>query len=345
MALTIEQIASLAHVSRSTVSRVLNDHPSVKPAVRERVRRVMEAHGYVPRAAARSLASRRTRVLSVVIPRNAASVFGGYFFPPVIQGVVETCAARGYLMTLSIVASESEQRAYEHMLRGRHCDGVIVVSTSADDTLLPRIAAAQLPLVLIGRHPTMDDVAWVDAENRLGGQLATSHLIRLGHRRIATITGPLTTAAALDRRDGYIQALRDAGLPIQLELIVEGDFTQLSGELAMARLLDLSERPTAVFIAADSMAIGALKVLHTAGLRVPDDIALVGFDDQPLATMASPALTTIHQPIRELGITAAGFLLDCLEGYPCATPHRLLPVELVIRQTCGASKASREEGG
>lgn len=345
MALTIEHIAELARVSRSTVSRVLNDHPSVRPDVRSRVREVIEAHGYAPRAAARSLASRRTRVVSLVIPRSAASVFSGYFFPPVIQGVAETCAARDYLMTLSIVTGEAEQRAYHGMLRGRHCDGVIVVSSDADDPLLPQLVRDEVPLVLIGRHPAIADVAWVDAENQLGAKQATQHLIGLGHRRIATITGPLNTAAALDRRDGYLAALREARLPVAPELIAEGDFSQESGEWAMASLLDLTDRPTAAFIAADSMALGALRTLREAGRQVPDDFALVGFDDQPLAALSSPALTTVRQPIRQLGITGAELLINRLEGAAEPAQHVSLPVDLIVRESCGAGPRNELKGG
>lgn len=345
MALTIEHIAHLAKVSRSTVSRVLNEHPSVRPAVRARVLEVIEAHGYVPRAAARSLASRRTRVVSVVILRNADWVFAGYFFPPVIQGIAESCATQGYLMTLSIAAGENAQRAYEAMVRGRHCDGVILPASDAEDTLLPHLLREKVPLVLIGRHPFIDDVAWVDAENRRGGQLATSHLIHLGHRRIATITGPLGTAAGLDRRDGYLQALQEAGLSIESDLIVEGDFSQQSGEQGMKRLLALPRPPTAVFVAADSMALGALQALREAGRRVPEDLALVGFDDSPLAALASPALTTVRQPIRGLGVAAANLLIDRLDGRASGIPHRLLPVNLVVRQSCGAESATGQKGG
>src|SRR4051812_14305790 len=283
--LTIEEIADLAAVSRSTVSRVLNNHPSVRPEVRARVQQIIVEQRYSPRAAARSLASSRTNVLGLLIPRSAATIFADPFFPHVIQGVAETCSSRGYFLMLSMVTAEREHDFYQQVLRGHHVDGLLMLSSDIDDPILPLLIRDETPLVLIGRHPYLHDVSSTDVDNRGGAMLGTRHLVALGHKRIATITGPLYMAAAMDRRDGYKQALAEVTIAVRPELIVEGDFTQAGGYRAMQALLALANRPTAVFVASDTMAAGALRAIHEAGLGVPRDVALVSFDDLPLASI------------------------------------------------------------
>ena len=335
--LTIEQIAELADVSRSTVSRVLNNHPSVRPVVRDRILRIINENGYAPQAAARSLASRRTNVIGLVIPRSAAVIFSDPFFPHVIQGITETCANRGFFLMLSMVTADLEPGFYNRIVRSRHFDGVLMLSSDVDDPILPLLMKDRTPLVLVGRHPYFTNLNWVDVENREGARAAINHLINLGHSRIATITGPLQMAAALDRRDGYKQALLEAALPIVPELIVEGHFTQQGGYLAMTRLLNLAQRPTAVFVASDTMTIGALRAIHEANLSVPRDLALVSFDDLPVASFATPPLTTVRQPIFEMGCAAAELLIDRLEGQERAPSQRRIPTKLIVRESCGAA--------
>jgi LacI family transcriptional regulator len=340
--LTIEQIAELADVSRSTVSRVLNNHPSVRPAVRDRILRIINENGYAPQAAARSLASRRTNVIGLVIPRSAAVIFSDPFFPHVIQGITQACTNRGYFLMLSMVTADLEQGFYNRIVRSRHFDGVIMLSSDVDDPILPLLMKDHTPLVLVGRHPYFTDLNWVDVENRAGAREAVTHLIKLGHTRIGMIAGPLQMAAALDRRDGYKQALLESALPIVPELIVEGNFTQQGGYQAMAHLLNLRERPTAVFVASDTMAIGALRAIHEAKLRVPEDIAIVSFDDLPTASFATPPLTTMRQPIYEMGCAAAELLIEQLEGNNQMIVQRRMPTRLVIRQSCGAAMRHTE---
>jgi LacI family transcriptional regulator len=334
---TIEEIARLADVSRSTVSRVLNNHPSVRPKVRERVLEVIRVQDYTPNAAARSLASARSRVISVVIPRSAAQIFTDSFFALALQGISEACASSGYFLMLSMVTSEHEEGFYNQVLRGQHFDGVLMLSSDVDDPLLPRMIRDGLPLVLIGQHPYLEGIASVDVENREGARMAVDHLIGLGHRRIATVSGSLMMTAGLARRDGYKQALLAAGIPISAELMAEGDFTQESGYTSMRRLLALPFRPQAVFVASDTMALGALRAIAEAGLLVPADIALVSFDDLPTAAYANPPLTTVHQPITELGSVAVRTLIMQIES-PHADPALVvLPTRLVVRASCGAS--------
>lgn len=333
--LTIEQIAEIAEVSRSTVSRVINNHPSVRPAVRDRVLQVMREYNYAPQAAARSLASSRTDTLGLLIPRSAQITFSDPFISAMIQALAETCTSMGYFLMLAMVTSDVEPNFYTRILRGRHFDGIIMLSSDIDDPILPLLIKDQRPLVLIGTHPYFQHVASVDVENREGACHAVTHLINLGHRRIATICGQLEMEGALARRDGYKQALLEAGIPIVPELLVEGFYSQEGGYQAMRRLLALPSRPTAVFAASDSMATGALRAIQEAGLNVPYDIALVGFDDMPIAQYASPPLTTVHQPIPEVGATAIRLLIDQVKGDQQVV-HVRLPTELRVRESCGA---------
>jgi LacI family transcriptional regulator len=337
---TIEEIARLAEVSRSTVSRVLNNHPSVRPAVRDRVLSVIRQQQYTPYAAARSLASNCTHVLGLLIPRSAPFIFADPFFAGMIQAITEACSQRGYFMMLAMMSAETDEQFYDFILRSRHFDGMLMLSSDIDDPTLARLIDSPTPIILIGSHPYFSNLAWVDAENQAGARCAVTYLIGLGHRRIAAITGPLQMAAAIDRREGYKQALLEAGLTIVPELIVEGGFTQESGYNAMAGLLGLTPPPTAVFVASDTMAIGALRAVEEAGLRVPSDISLVGFDDLPTAAAAATPLTTVRQPIAQIGATAVELLIERIEKRATAAAHLRLPTELILRESCAAPRRS-----
>ncbi len=340
--LHIEQIAELAGVSRSTVSRVLNNHPSVRPEVRQRVQRVIDENGYAPRAAARSLASRRTQVVGLLIPRSAGTIFSDPFFGSVIQGVAEAVQKRSYFLMLSMMTADMEPGFYNRILKGGHFDGLIMLSSDIDDPILPLLIRDQMPLVLIGCHPFFQNVASVDVDNRAGAREGVVHLIKLGHRRIGTITGPLHMVAGLERRDGYKQALLEAGIPIVPELIVTGDFTQESGYQRMRELLALPVRPTAVFIASDTMSVGALRAIHEAGLNIPEGIAVVSFDDLPVASYANPPLTTVYQPIVQLGASAVELLIDGFDDPQRRLAQIRLPTHLVVRASCGATRYALE---
>ncbi|MFN8470979.1 MAG: LacI family DNA-binding transcriptional regulator [Anaerolineae bacterium] len=340
--LHIEQIAQLAGVSRSTVSRVLNNHPSVRPEVRERVLRVIEENDYAPRAAARSLASRRTQVIGLLITRSAGTIFSDPFFGFVIQGVAEAAQRRGYFLMLSMITADMEPNFYNRILKSGHFDGLVMLSSDIDDPILPLLIRDQANLVLIGRHPFFHNVASVDVDNREGAREGVAHLIKLGHRRIGCITGYLQMVAALERRDGYKQALLEAGIPIHPELIVNGDFSQESGYNRMRDLLALPVRPSAVFVSSDTMAVGALRAIHEAELDVPDDIAMVGFDDLPAASYANPPLTTVYQPIAQLGTAAVELLIDGFDDPQRRLVKERLPTHLVVRASCGATRYALE---
>ena len=335
---TLEEVARLAGVSRSTVSRVVNDHPNVRAETKERVWEAIRKSGYQPNVVARSLVTNRTQIVGMVIPEVVTKIFAEPFFPLVLRGATEACNNHHYQLLLSLFTNpEDQEETCQRVLRSGYLDGVIVASSLLDDSLIPDVLHSGIPLVSIGRYPDQH-VHYVDSDNVGGARMAVEHLVRLGHRRIATITGRLGMSVGQDRLEGYRQALLAHGIPVRDELILEGDFTERSGMMAMQRLLPAS--PTAVFATNDVMAIGALKALRAVGLKVPQDVALIGFDDTPIASMVEPALTTVRQPIERMGSMAVELLLDLLASSSSdqVPAHRIiLPTELIVRGSCGSS--------
>jgi LacI family transcriptional regulator len=339
MKMTLEEIARLAGCSRSTVSRVINHGPNVRAETRERVWKVIREHDFQPNLAARALAGRRSRVIGLVIPQPLSTIFTDPYFSMLIQGCATACDERGYYLMLSLVLRQADD-TYRWLIRARHMDGLLLAPPLLDDPFVPHLLDKHLPLVMIGRIPGRTDIASVNVDNVKGASLATQHLLNLGYRRIATITGVLNLVGAIDRLEGYLCALRKAGIEPPPEYIQEGDWSEMSGKRAMERLLQFRPRPDAVFAASDSMAIGAIKAIQAAGLKVPDDIAVVGFDDMPSAAIADPPLTTIHHPIEKIGFLAAATLIEKLE-IPATSmsetnvQHIVLPARLVVRMSCG----------
>jgi LacI family transcriptional regulator len=334
----LEEIARLAGVSRSTVSRVVNDHPSVRPAVRERIQRIIAETGFQPNAAARSLASQRSYMLGLVIPRTVHTVFTDPYFPHLTQGVAQACNDHDY--TLSLFIENDDSKLFPRLSRAGLMDGVVVQASSVDDGLIPKLQATGLPLVVAGRPSQVEGVSYVDVDNIKGTYSAVSHLVSLGHTRIATITGPLNSSVGADRLAGYRQAMDAQGVPMDVALMVSGDFTEQSGYLAARRLLAL--KPTALFAASDVMARGAVRALNEAGLNVPRDVAVVGFDDLPPATVTHPLLTTVRQPIRRMGARAIQTLLDVIANGAEPPRRFVFETELIIRESCGAALAQGE---
>jgi LacI family transcriptional regulator len=332
--LTIRQIAKLAGVSRSTVSRVINDHANVSPETREQVLRIVAETGFCPDPIARSLSSRRAGIIGLVIPITIQSLFEDPFFPRLMQGIAQGCNMHNYILSLFLLHTlEEEAKLYPRISRPQLLDGVIVTATRYGDPLIPQLLANQVPFVLHGRHED-PRVSFVEVDNMNGAYTAVTHLVRLGRRRIALITGPSGSLAAEDRKRGYRKALQERRIPADGALIVHGDFTERSSFEAMRRLLP--HEPDAVFVASDSMALGALRALREAGKSVPEEVAIVGFDDMPQVATANPPLTTIRQPIQQTGILAVEMLIDILENGVEPARRIILPTELVIRASCGS---------
>ncbi len=333
--LTLEDIAQQAGVSRSTVSRVVNDHPNVRESVRKRVKEVIQSTGYHPNAAARTLASQRSWMLGLVVPRGVSSFFTDPYFPRLTQGVAQACNQYNYTLALFLVSSkEDEEKIFPRVSRKGLLDGILVQSGQPDEQLIDRLVKTGMPLVIAGRPFHADDVSYIDVDNIDAAYNAVSHLIRQGYKRIGTIAGPSTSTVGLDRKEGYLKALNERGRQVDEALIVEADFTEAGGYYAMRRLLPL--RPDAIFAASDIMAIGAMRAVREAGLSVPGDVAFVGFDDLPLATLSDPQLTTIRQPIVQFGSKAVEILIDLIENGNHPPRRVILPTELIIRGSCGA---------
>jgi LacI family transcriptional regulator len=335
MPLTLEDIARLSGVSRSTVSRVINEDVRVKEETRRKVKSVLNSYNFQPNLAARGLASGRTNIIGVVIPASVSTVFTDPYFPLLIQGISTVCNARDYSVMLWLSESEYEGRMVSRILHNGLVDGIVVASIPMSDPIVNSLVESKMPFVLIGRHPTLD-VNYLDVDNMQAARKITLHLIRIGYKRIATITGPLTMVAGYDRYQGYVKALQDSGYPVRPELVVEGNYTEEGGYLGMQRLIKY--RPDAVFAASDVMAYGAMRALREANLRIPEDVAVVGYDDIPNSAKSTPSLTTIRQPILQMGSKAVDMLIDIISNGTKTTHKVTLDTELVVRDSCGASK-------
>jgi DNA-binding LacI/PurR family transcriptional regulator len=325
----------VAGVSRATVSRVVNGSPKVSADVRRSVEKAIDRLGYVPNRAARSLVTRRSDSIAVVITEPAHRLFNDPFFPRLIRGISAALSTRDLQLVLLMPNDEVDERRTVRYLTAGHVDGVILVSLHGDDPLPAQLAARNVPVVVLARPPQGVDVNYVDADNRDGARRAAAHLAEGGRTRIATITGPRDMVAGIDRLAGYRDGLGDAGLPISEELIATGDFTQEGGEAAMERLLAARPDLDAVFCASDLMAVGALRVLETAGRRVPEDVAVVGYDDSPIATATRPALTSVRQPIEEMGREMVHLLAENVEQANRVPRHIVLATELIRRASSG----------
>lgn len=328
---TIEEIAKQAGVSRSTVSRVINNDPNVNAATRERVLAVVSSNNYVPNRAARKLAGGRTGVMGLVIPIGVSRLFVEPFFPILIQSVTNHCNHLNRSVMFWLGEPEHERRSITQILSNDLLDGVIVSSLLDRDPIVEALHHSRIPFVLIGRYRGNLPVNFVDIDNEKCTQMAVNHLIRTGHKRIATITGVDSTLVTRERLEAYRTTLQNAGLEVSEDLIAEGGFVEEGGYAAMSKLWP--HRPDAVFATNDAMAVGAIRYLLEQGVRVPEDIAIVGFDDAPFAASYKPALTTVGQPIAELGRHAVEMLVELIDGPDKGRMTQVLPSELIIRES------------
>jgi DNA-binding LacI/PurR family transcriptional regulator len=328
---TLDTVAAAAGVSRATVSRVVNNSAKVSPDVRELVDAAITRLGYVPNRTARSLAKRRTDSVALVLREADATVLADPYLAAMIIATSRSLIGTGVQLVLVNARDDGAYPTLADYVRGGHVDGVLLASVHADDPLPRLLVEAHVPTVVGGRpERPVPGLAYVDCDNIGGGRLAAEHLIATGRTRIASIAGPPDMTAAADRLTGYHRGVARAGLHIGP--IAFGDFTRLSGERAMTELLERQPDLDGVFAANDLMAVGALRVLRAAGRRVPEDVAVVGYDDVELAALTEPALTTVRQPVAEQAATMAELLLRQIDGTPPGDPV-LLPVELVHRDS------------
>jgi LacI family transcriptional regulator len=337
--ITIQDVARAAGVSVSTVSRVLNDKDDVAPDTYRRVQEVIREMGYTSSLAARSMRSRRTNVIGLIVPDVADS-----FSIQVMKGVNQAIFELDYDLIIYTSGSIKKQSAAEReryfvsLLNGSITDGVVIVTPAATSF------STAAPVVTIDPNSESPECLTVIAANHAGAMAAVEYLIDLGHRRIGLIGGRPDLQSAEQRLQGYQDALRQADIPLDPDLIAAGDFSIETGRLCARELLSLPNPPTAIFAANDQSAIGTIEIARQMGLRVPDDLSVVGFDNIPEATHVNPALTTVDQFIDQMGRVAVENLVGMIEGKPLdGEPYRM-PTELVVRDSCRAVAHSTPDG-
>lgn len=341
--MNLEDIAKKAGVSRSTVSRVVNNDRYVSARTRELVMSIIEQENYQPHPAARALVTQRHQTIGVAIPQTANVFFGdNSYYPMLLQGIAETTIQRDYAMLLWLAQSHEERDDFsQRVIRNRQTDGLIITSVTEEDPLLGFLTEEKRLFVMVETPPRLaDEINYVTVDNMNATAFAIAHLVETGRRRIATITGQLNIRDGADRLEGYRLGLERAGLPIDPQLIIPGVFNWQSGHDGLMRLLPF--RPDAVVAGGDTIAAGVVAAVHEAGLRVPDDIAVIGFDDLDVATRVNPPLTTIRHSIQRIGGVAAQVLIDLIEGRVQSPQHVLMPTELVVRRSTNALVETEE---
>lgn len=340
MSLTLKELGQLAGVHPSTVARVLNDdpHQRVSDEVRKRIVSLARQHGYQPNHVARSLRTKRSNVIGTIIPD-----ISNPFFALLFRGIEDALADRGYSAILANTDDEPAREARSSaVLRGRQVDGLILATALRDDPAVQELLEMEFPFVLINRHTDPIPANAVVPDDYAGAAAAVEHLIALGHRRIAHIAGADEISTGHWRRRGYQDALRRHDLPVDPALLVQGSFREPGGYEATWRLLASAEPPTAVFAVNDLAAGGAMRAVKEAGLRVPNDVSIVGFNDLSTAIPTSPSLTTMRLPLRAMGAAAAERLLGQLLGQEVSSEPVVMPVMLVVRESTGPAPPSHE---
>ena len=325
------KIAALAGVSKGTVSRALDDDPRVSEKTRARIKEIARQQNYRPNAAAVSLARRRTNTVGLVIP-SAPRALSDPFYLEFLGGVGDHLITKGYNILLSPLTDDGP--GHIKLLETSRIDGLILTEPEQDDARIAYLQAREIPFVFLGQTSGSDAI-WVDGDNVGGARAAVNHLLALGHQRIGCIAGSMNLVSGGNRLAGYITALAAAGVPFRPELVVESDFTEPGGRRAVAQLLELTPRPTAIFACNDLMAIGAINGARERGVSIPGDMALVGFDGIRSGELVSPRLTTVVQPIYQMGLLAGEMLIKAIQGGEITARHVLLPLQLRIGESCG----------
>jgi DNA-binding LacI/PurR family transcriptional regulator len=335
---TLEAVANRAGVGRGTVSRVINGSAHVSPKARAAVLRAIDDLDYVPNRAARSLVTRRTDGIALVVSESEDRLFAEPFFAGVVRGVSAEIADTAFQLWLAMANGSSDRSRLGRHLTAQHVDGVMLLSLHGDDDLPRLLQRRGVPTVLGGRPTGFTPDSFVDVDNHAGARLAVDHLVGQGRRRIATIAGPQDMMAGVARLTGYREALAEAGLQDDGNgdgdgLVAYGEFSEPSGRAAMEDLLARRPDLDAVFAASDPMAFGAMRAIKDSGRHIPDDVAVVGFDGSPAAGNTEPPLTTVSQPAEAMGRHMARLLLALIAGDRVDEPGVILLPELVVRDS------------
>lgn len=343
MAVTIKDVAKLANVAPSTVSRVIANSPRISEKTKERVREVMDQLGYHPNFIARSLASQSTRAIGLVMPSSTDVVFQNPFFPTVLTGLSEGAHSRQY--ALHMTTGKTEHEIFDGvvaMVQGGRVDGVILLYSKVEDKVIAYLRERDFPFVVIGK-PFKDDenISYVDNDNFKAGKEVTEYLIQLGHERIGFIGGNLDLVVTVERLLGYEKALRNSGISYEDEYIVNDEFLRESGQDAVKELLSLKKPPTAMVVADDLMALGVLNKLDEMGVAVPGDISVVSFNNVLIAEMARPPLTSVDINIFDLGFQAAKSLIQKIENPDEPIRRVIVPFKIITRHSCDQPKETK----
>ncbi len=336
MKITILDIAKKANVSAMTVSRVINGAGQVKKETRERVERVIEELDYKPNLFARSLSSKKSMMIGVVINR-VKQVFFDNYIGKISSGITDAAAAKNYrVMFFPVEKQDNRIAAYYDIVRSHIPDGLIILRSKIDDPRIQVLAEHEVPFVLVNHKTYKKNYNFVDTENIKGVEAAMDYLFRHGHRKIAFLAGSMDETNSRDRLKGYRAALEKQALEHRDDWVLYGDFNKDRAYEETGKLFQEKDRPTAILASDDYMAIGAMQRIRAEGLSVPKDISIIGFDDVEIASYIKPALTTIRQPLVELGESAAQSIIDIIEGKQKAPVHKFLKLELVERDSAAS---------
>lgn len=331
----MKDVAKMAGVSSATVSLALAGDARVNAKTRQLVIEAANKLNYIPNEIGRSLRSKKTETIALVIPHTSQHVFSHPYFLKLLEGISEVLDKHNYNLLLSTTPSENdEQAAYEKVLRNRRADGVIISSASIGDRNLLRLIDSGFPVVYLGPW-SHDDLITVERDDIAGAYTATEHLLKLGRKRIVHITGPLDHQAGRDRLEGYRRAIQKQGARVDENLIIEKDFSLEAGYEAVSELLDRKIAFDGLFASNDLMAFGAMKRLLESDIQVPNDVSIVGFDDIDMASIFHPTLTTIHQPMKQMGIIATEKLIAELHGETNIDKRTIVQTRLIVRESCG----------
>jgi LacI family transcriptional regulator len=334
---TAQDVAKAAGVSPTTVSFVLNkiEGMRISKETRDRVLAAAKELNYHPNSSAQKMARGKTSVIGLILRQNPEKAYADLFLPDVMQGISSVIRENGYQMLFIPLPPEDDEKSYTKLINERHVDGLIVSGPTVNDYELVDVYEQGAKIVMMGKIRG-SSVPFIDIDNQKGAETAVSHLVSLGHKKIAIITNaPLGYDSSNDRFQGYKNILEKHHLPFDEKYVFIGDRTPESGYFAMKSLLNLDTLPTAVFIASDTVALGAMNVLYEKGIKVPDDLAIVGFDDIALARYVIPPLTTVHLPAYSLGLGAASMLIQQINNEKIESNQILLQTRLIIRQSSG----------
>ncbi len=333
--LSIDQVAELAYVSRSVVSRVLNNHPNVSDEAKKRVLDVVKEHNYKPSSVARGLATNQNYEIGILAPRRCDEALGNGFWSLLHLGIFEECIENGYYVTMSPISTDKNVEINDHIMDSKRLDGYILLTQEVSDYVINRLNKREIPMVLVGHGQQNPELNSVDVDNFSGAYKATNHLIELGHERIGVIMASPDMKESIDRIEGYKKALTDAGVPFREDFISVGDYSQKHGMTTIQQWIRKDVDLSAVFCMSDTLGMGALLALNQEGISVPEKMALVGFDDLPISRYTIPPMTTVQQPIYEKGKRAAKLLIRQIEDDGSKVVHENLEPRLMVRESCG----------